>query len=162
MYCIVPYKTNIFVARISNNSQIFSNQNGAAFRTKQTAMKNTFKTLACALALSTTVAFANPTEEKTAAKFEASAFITKDASIQVAVKKNVHERVYLTLSNAKGEVLFTETILKNDMSYAAKLNLSELADGAYKIEIVAGNDRVVKQLNVSTKTTDVARIVTVK
>ena len=138
------------------------NQNGAAFRTNQTAMKTTFKTLACALALSTTVAFANPTEEKTAAKFEASAFISKDASIRVAVKKNVHERVYLTLANAKGEVLYAETIHKNDMSYAAKLNVSELADGAYKIEIVAGKERIVKQLNVSTKTTDVERTITMQ
>ena len=125
-------------------------------------MKTTIKTLVCALALSSTVAFANPTEEKTAAKFEASAFTTKDASIRVAIKKNVHERVYLTLSDAKGEVLFAETIPKNDMNYAAKLNLSELADGVYKIEIVAGKDRIVKQLNVSTKTTDVERKVTVQ
>lgn len=125
-------------------------------------MKTTIKTLACALALTTSFAFANPTEEKTAAKFEASAFTTKDASIRVAIKKNVHERVYLTLSNAKGDVLFAETISKNDMSYSAKLNLSELADGSYQIEIKAGKEQIVKQLNVSTKTSDVERKVTVK
>jgi Secretion system C-terminal sorting domain len=125
-------------------------------------MKTIFKTLACALALTTTVAFANPTEEKKAAKFEASAFTTKDASIRVAVKKNVQERVYLTLRDAKGQVLFAETISKNNMKYAAKFDISDLADGAYQIEIKAGNEQIVKELNVSTKTVDVERKVTVK
>ena len=125
-------------------------------------MKTTIKTLVCAFALSSTVAFANPTEEKTAAKFEASAFITADASVRVAVKKNVHERVYLNLRDAKGDVLFTETISKNDMDYAAKLDLSNLSDGAYQLEITAGKDKVVKQLNVQTKPVVAERKVTVE
>lgn len=125
-------------------------------------MKTMFKTLACALALTTTVAFANPTEEKKVAKFEASAFSTKDASIRVAVKKNVQERVYLTLRDSKGHVLFAETIAKGEMKYAAKLNVSELADGTYQIAIKSGDEQIVKQLNVSTKTVEVERTVSVK
>jgi len=37
----------------------------------------------------------------------------------------------------------------NEMTYAAKINVDELNDGSYKLEISSGKDAVVKQLNLS-------------
>ena len=111
-----------------------------------------------ALSIASTVAFANPgnttkeikkTENRTAITFETSAYITKDASIRLAVKKNAPERVYITLRNAANIVLYSETINKNEMSYAAKINVNDLTDGLYKLEIATGKDKVTKRLSVS-------------
>jgi len=132
-------------------------------------MKTFIKSIACALALTSTVAFAHPTkEEKVAtntrpvAVFESSAYVTNDANIKVAIKKNKAEKVFLTLKDADGDVLFKQTVSKNEMSYAAKFNINELADGVYNLEIEAGESRVVKQLNVVSKKIEVERKVTVQ
>jgi ribosomal protein S6 len=130
-------------------------------------MKTIIKSIACALALTTTVAFAHPTEDKTSnnrpeATFESSAFVTADANLRVAIKKNAPQTVYLTLKNTDGQVLFAETIGKKEMAYAAKINVSDLTDGNYQLEIVSGKNRVVKQLNLSSKKVEVQRQVTVE
>jgi ribosomal protein S6 len=130
-------------------------------------MKTIIKSIACALALTTSVAFAHPTEDKTSnnrpeATFESSAFVTADANLRVAIKKNAPQTVYLTLKNTEGQVLFAETIGKKEMAYAAKINVSDLTDGNYQLEIVSGKNRVVKQLNLSSKKVEVQRQVTVE
>ena len=130
-------------------------------------MKTFIKSIACALALTTTVAFAHPTEEKTSnnrpeATFESSTFVTADANLRVAIKKNAPQRVYLTLKNKDGQVLFAETIGKKDMAYAAKINVSDLTDGTYQLEITSGQNRVVKQLNLPSKKVEVQRQVIVE
>lgn len=130
-------------------------------------MKTFIKSIACALALTTTVAFAHPTEEKTSnnrpeATFESSAFVTADANLRVAIKKNAPQKVYLTLKSKDGQVLFAETIGKKEMAYAAKINVSDLTDGTYQLEITSGQNRVVKQLNLSSKKVEVQRQVIVE
>jgi hypothetical protein len=130
-------------------------------------MKTIIKSIACALALTTSVAFAKPTEEKTSnnrpeATFESSAFVTADANLRVAIKKNAPQKVYLTLKNASGDVLFAETVGKKEMTYAAKINVSDLNDGSYQLEITSGTNRVVKQLNLVSKKVETQRQVTVQ
>ncbi|MFN8346678.1 MAG: hypothetical protein U0X91_16875 [Spirosomataceae bacterium] len=100
-------------------------------------------------------------ENRTAVTFETSAYVTKDASIKLAVKKNAPERVYVTLRTANNDVLYRETINKNEMSYAAKINVNELTDGVYKLEIATDKDRVVKRLNLSSSKTESERKITV-
>jgi hypothetical protein len=140
-------------------------------------MKTFVKTLVGALALASTVAFASTSESKksnprrpaenntienrTAVTFETSAYVTKDASIKLAVKKNAPERVYITIRSANNDVLYRETINKNEMSYAAKINVNELTDGVYKLEIATDKDRVVKRLNLSSSKTEAERRITV-
>lgn len=140
-------------------------------------MKTFVKTLVGALALASTVAFASTSESKksnprrpaenrtienrTAVTFETSAYVTKDASIKLAVKKNAPERVYITIRSANNDVLYRETINKNEMSYAAKINVNELTDGVYKLEIATDKDRVVKRLNLSSSKTEADRKITV-
>lgn len=130
-------------------------------------MKTIITSIACALALTTSVAFAKPTEEKTSnnrpeATFESSAFVTADANLRVAIKKNASQKVYLTLKNANGDVLFAETVGKKEMAYAAKINVSDLNDGSYQLEIMSGKNRVVKHLNLVSKKVETQRQVTVQ
>lgn len=101
------------------------------------------------------------TETRTSATFETSTYVTKDASIKLAVKKNVPEQVYITLRGANNAILYRETINKNEMSYAAKINVSDLRDGTYKLEITTHRDRVVKRLNLTSPKSEVERRITV-
>lgn len=125
-------------------------------------MKTTIKSIACALALTTTVAFAHPTEEKKPANFEVSTFVSADNNIRLAVKKNVPERVQISLRDAGGQVVFSYNLSKKDMNYAAKLDVSELNDGTYQLEIISGAERIIKKLNLSSKPIEVQRKVSVQ
>lgn len=129
-------------------------------------MKTIITSLVCALALSTTVAFAHPTDEKSkdnrpVPAFESSTYVSADANLRVAIKKNTAERVYITLRSADGTVLFSETIGKKEMAYAAKINVKDLNDGAYQLEIFSGKDHVVKKLNLTSQKVETQRVVTV-
>ncbi len=134
-------------------------------------MKSFTILLVSALSFASTAVVANPgntptvgnkkTENRTAITFETSAYITKDAAIRLAVKKNAPERVYITLRDAGNTVIYSETINKNEMSYAAKINVNDLTDGAYKLEISTGKDRVVKRLNLSSSKIETQRSITV-
>lgn len=129
-------------------------------------MKTIIKSLVCALALSTTVAFAHPTDEKSkdnrpVPTFEASTYVSADASLRVAIKKNSPERVYVTLRNAEGVVLFSETIGKKEMTYAAKFDVKDLTDGVYQLEITSGKSQIVKKMNLTSQKVETQRVVTV-
>jgi ribosomal protein S6 len=130
-------------------------------------MNTIIKSIACALALTTSVVFAKPTEDKTSAArpeatFESSAFVTADASLRVAIKKNAPQKVFLTLKDANGDVLFAETVGKKEMTYAAKFNVKDLNDGVYQLEITSGKNRVVKELNLVSKKIETERKVVIK
>lgn len=134
-------------------------------------MKTFVKTLIGVLSLASTVTFATPTEGKNsdshstesrpAVTFETSAYVTKDASIKLAVKKNAPERVYITLRSANNTILYREIVNKNEMFYAAKINVDELTDGVYKLEVATDKDRVVKRLNLTSLKSEVERRITV-
>jgi hypothetical protein len=127
-------------------------------------MKTIVTSIVCALALSSSVVFASTdktTKETKTAKFEVGTYITKDDAIRVSVKKSVGARVYVTLRNAKNDVLYEETMGKNDTDYAAKLRVNDLADGLYKLEISSGNEKITKDVNVSSKKIEVERSVSV-
>lgn len=134
-------------------------------------MKTFVKTAVGILTLASTVVFGastkseksnnRPIENRTAVTFETSAYVTKDASIKLAIKKNAPERVYITLRGVNKAILYRETINKNEMSYAAKINVNDLSDGNYQLEISTNNDRVVKRLNLTSSKWEAERKITV-
>lgn len=115
-------------------------------------MKTLITTLACALALSSTVAFASdPTEDKKAKPLQIGVFTTKEAKIQMAVRKGAGERAIITLRDAKQNVIHEEVMSKNSEKFDARFDVSALADGDYTLEVTAGKDKVQKQVSIKSQ-----------
>ncbi len=55
------------------------------------------------------------------------------------------------LRNDKKEIIFQETISKKELKYAAKLDMKNLADGAYELEFKSAQGAIRKQVNVATQ-----------
>lgn len=91
----------------------------------------------------------NPTEPK-ALPFDASAYVTINHQIRVAVAKNADVPVVVMLRNKSNEVLFRQNISKKEMKYAVKLDVEELADGDYELEVRSNEGSIRKQLNLKT------------
>ncbi|GAB4048589.1 hypothetical protein [Spirosoma litoris] len=92
----------------------------------------------------------NPTTPKVLS-FDASAYITLDHQIRLSVQKSAEVPVDVVLRNKSHEVLYQHSIGKREGKYAVKLNVDELADGEYELEIKSNEGSIVKQLNLSSQ-----------
>jgi hypothetical protein len=113
-------------------------------------MLNLLSNLICTALLSAPVVSGEPTTPK-ALPFEVSAYVTSENKIRVSILKSSPESVVLLLRNDKKEILFQEVISKKDLKYAAKLDVKNLADGAYELEFKSAQGAIRKQVNVATQ-----------
>ncbi|MEI7586315.1 hypothetical protein [Runella sp.] len=115
-------------------------------------MKTLVTTLVCALALSSSVAFASdPTEDKKAKPLQIGVFTTKDSKIQMAVRKGTGEKAIITLRDAKQNVIHEEVMSKNSEKFDARFDVSELAEGNYTLEVAAGKDKIQRQVSIKSQ-----------
>lgn len=112
-------------------------------------MLNVLSNLICTALLSAPVV-SGPAVPK-ALPFEVSAYVTSENKIRVAVEKSAPESVVVLLRNNKNEILFQQMISKKELKYAAKLDVKNLADGAYELEFKSAQGAIRKQVNVATK-----------
>ncbi len=126
-------------------------------------MKTQLKTIACAIALSvSSVAFATGKSNKQVPKFEASAYIAKDACLHINVAKASEGWVTVSLKDTKNNEIYSENIAKNDLQYALKMNVSNLSDGVYTLEIASANQTITKRISLASERVEVARKVSVQ
>lgn len=104
--------------------------------------------VAASLLLSATT-LTNPTTPK-GLSFDASAYVTVNHEIRVAVQKTVAVPVTILLRNKDNQVLYRQTISLKETKYAVKLNVDELADGQYELEVKSSEGSIRKQLSLST------------
>ena len=119
-------------------------------------MKTIIKTVLCAAALSvSTLSFAKEKNSKDkesikpTATFNASVYITKDASIRVAVEKNTPSNVVINLRDARNEVVYSDEINRKELKSVYKLDVEQLKDGDYTLEIISNTKTVTKSLHLA-------------
>ncbi|MBC3786923.1 hypothetical protein [Spirosoma utsteinense] len=123
----------------------------------------TAKTLFASLLLSTTL-LANPTNPTKPTSFDASLYVTKGNKIRVAVEKKNPEPVAIILrqGNKRNEIVFRQIMGKKQPKLALQLDVNELEDGAYELEIHSASGSIVKQISLLTPTgTKLERTVTI-
>ncbi|WP_420146876.1 hypothetical protein [Spirosoma sp.] len=103
--------------------------------------------VAASILLSASTIF-NPTTPKTLS-FDASAYVTVNNQIRVAVQKNSDVPVQIVLRDKSNEVLYRQVVGKNEAKYAVKLNVDDLADGQYELEVKSSEGSIRKQLKLS-------------
>ncbi|MFN3379980.1 hypothetical protein [Runella zeae] len=114
-------------------------------------MKTFITTLACALALTSSVAFASdPTEDKKAKPLQVGVFATKEAKIQMAVRKGTSEKAIITIRDAKNNLLHEEVISKKAEKFDGRFDVSALGEGDYTLEITSGNEKIQKKVSIKT------------
>lgn len=92
----------------------------------------------------------NPTTPK-ALSFDASAYVTINHQIRVAVQKSTDVPVTILLRSKDNQVLYRQTVNQKEARYAVKLNVDELADGQYELEVKSAEGSIRKQLTLSTQ-----------
>lgn len=106
------------------------------------------KTLVGLFLMSSTSLLANPTAPAKPATFDASVYVNRANKIRLAVEKTAPESLTITLRQAGQPVaLFTQQIGKKQMKAVLQLDVDQLADGAYELEISSASGRILKQVN---------------
>ena len=129
-------------------------------------MKNLVKTFAIA-ALTAMTFISNATDKNLeptkATTFEVGMYQTTNTmKMNVMIEKTTDKDLIVILKDDKGEILIREHVGKNDKSYHAKYDLSELEDGKYTFEFTKGNEKLVKEVNlITTKPTTINRQIAV-
>ncbi|KAA6430341.1 hypothetical protein FEM33_25380 [Dyadobacter flavalbus] len=127
-------------------------------------MKNSVKTFAFALALlasATFTASAEDKETKKASTFGTGIYPTKTGRINVLVDKvNNDANTVLLIKNENGDIIYRETINKNEQKFGRSLNLDEMEAGKYRLEVISGNEVQSKTFQLSAQKTE--RMLTVK
>jgi hypothetical protein len=100
--------------------------------------------------LMSTATLANPTTPK-ALSFDASAYVTINNQIRVAVVKTADVPVVILLRSSDHRIVFRQSIDKKAEKYAVKLNVEELVDGQYELEVASKEGSIRKQLNLSSQ-----------
>ncbi len=124
-------------------------------------MKTSIKSLICALALSTTVAFAGPGDNaKKPTTFGAVIYKNIDGGVNVNVEKTASNYAAVLITNENGDILARQSIGKKERKACMKFNLHELQEGAYKISVVSKGEKVEKEFTITSQETVVERTLT--
>jgi hypothetical protein len=124
-------------------------------------MKNSFKALICALALSTTAALAGTETDATKpSRFSTGVFPSQDGKLTVHLVKESPISTTILIRNANGDILTREHVGKKQMRHSYKFDVSSLTDGEYSLEVVGNGQKEVKYFAISSRTTVTQRVLT--
>ncbi|MDQ6479677.1 hypothetical protein [Dyadobacter sp. LHD-138] len=123
-------------------------------------LQKTFIAAFCGLLLSNFVSaeqLQNSPAEKYDESFRVGMYRVKNSLVMnLLLEKDKGVGLHLKLMDARGRVLHQEYIGKGLRKVGQKFDFSEINDGEYKIEITNGDERIVK--NISLSTTEIAEI----
>lgn len=110
-------------------------------------MKRSIKTIICTVALSTLFAFNLSAKEKGSEKvtgFGTSIFASKENKIQVNVDKYNESTTTIFLQDGRGNVVYRESMGKNQTKFRRLLDVSQLPTGNYQILVVSKGEKISK------------------
>lgn len=113
--------------------------------------------------LMTASLFANPTDPVTPAPFNTCLYITKANKIHLAIEKITATPITITLRSMKlGQpCVFKRFMGKKQAKIALRLDVSQLVDGMYELEIKSATGQTTRQIELATpvRQTEVTRTI---
>jgi len=120
-------------------------------------MKTIIKSLALAFSLgiltsATSFAETNPGGRPVAvATYKTGIYTSIDGKLNIALDKETGGAVDVRLKTTSGNVVYSKHIGKKQSTYRARLNMSELPDGVYQVEVTNGVDTTTHTVTLSTQ-----------
>ena len=120
-------------------------------------MKTLIKSFALALTLTATTisaTFADGTpagRPSNVASFKSGVYSTAAGKLHVSLDKETGGKVTIRLKDNRGAVLYNQHLGKNETTYRTRLDLSDLPDGTYELELTNGVETTRQTVTISTK-----------
>ena len=122
-------------------------------------MKTLIKPLFLALSLgfvASVPSFATPTDANpigrpaAVASYKTGIYSTQTGKLNIALDKETGGPVDIRLKDATGKVLYSQHLGKNEHGCRVRLNLNDLEDGAYQVEVTNGVETTTQNITIST------------
>ena len=120
-------------------------------------MKTSIKSLLVAFGItlvsfSVSLAAVNPgARPATVATYKTGIYSDTQSKLNIALDKETTGSVDIMLKDAAGKILFSQHLGKKEQTARIRLNLNDLPDGAYQVEITNGVDTTTHRLSIATK-----------
>lgn len=117
-------------------------------------MKTLIKSLALALTLgvaTSAATFAEVNPGTTAVSYQSAVYTTVSGKLSIALDKQKGGTVDVSLKDAEGKVVYARHLGKNESQYRTRLNLIDLPDGVYQVEITNGVETTSHKVTIATK-----------
>ena len=121
-------------------------------------MKTLIKPLFLALSLSVvavSISEAKPVRPA-AVSFKTGIYSSANSKLNIALDKQTGGSVEIQFKNSAGERLYTQRLGKKETTYRTRLNLEDLADGEYVLEITNGVETTRQTITLKTQQPTVA------
>lgn len=93
-----------------------------------------------------------PKQPRRAVAYQVGIYGSADGTrLNVAVDKQSGGRVEVVLRDAKGDILFHQSLRSADSAYRGKLDVSSLTTGQYQLEVSNGQETTVRLLTILTQ-----------
>ncbi len=115
-------------------------------------MKNSFKTIICAVAFSALFAFnvsANDKETKKVNGFATGIFANKEGKINVNVDKYNDAETVIILIDQRGSVIYREVLGNSLTKFRRTLDVSQLPYGSYRLQVSSKGEKITKAFDVA-------------
>ena len=120
-------------------------------------MKTLIKSLALALTLGIATSAASFAETNpggrpsTEAAYQSAIYTTNSGKLSIALDKPTGNAVDIRFKSTNGDVLYSKHLGKRANQYRTRLNLSDLPDGVYQVEITSGVEKTMHSVTISTQ-----------
>lgn len=120
-------------------------------------MKTLIKSFALALTLAATTVsatFADGTpagRTANAAAFKSGVYTNAAGKLHVSLDKETGGKVTIRLKDNNGTILYNEQLGKNETTYRTRMDLSDLPDGTYELELTNGVETTRQTVTISTR-----------
>lgn len=117
------------------------------------------------ITLSSSFATVKPGDRRPgAAAYKTGIYSTAAGKLNIALDKETGGAVDIRLKSIKGVVLFAQHVGKNETSSRIRLDMSQLQDGLYEVEITNGIETATHKLTLATQPVDqpAGRLVAIK
>ncbi len=85
------------------------------------------------------------------ASYKTGIYSTVTGKLHISLDKTVGGRVDIRLTDTDGRVLYVQHLGKNEQGCRIRLNLSDLEDGTYNLEITNGIETTTQTITLSTQ-----------
>ena len=105
-----------------------------------------------AVSFSVSLAETNPIgRPKAVASYKTGIYSTLAGKLNIALDKETTSSVDVRLKSETGKVLFFQRITKQEKACRLRLDMSDLPDGVYQVEITNGIETTIHNVTISTK-----------
>ncbi|MFD2932716.1 T9SS type A sorting domain-containing protein [Spirosoma flavum] len=119
-------------------------------------MKTLIKSLALALSIGFLTSVASFSEAKpighpsVVASYKSGIYTSIGGNVNIALDKQTGGVVEIQLKNTEGKVLYNQHVGKKETKSRTRLNVNELPDGVYTVEITNGVETTTHNVTIST------------